>query len=72
MALDPALRAAIENWWITAKPHGWIKACPVCGATGQRREAVELTPESVMLKCLLCGHAHVFDVDVLKQKVGII
>jgi len=71
MAIDPTLKAALENWWVTANPYGWVKGCPGCGATGQRREACELTPAIVVMKCLLCGHSHVFDLELLKQRAGI-
>lgn len=71
MALDPNVKAAIEKWLVTAMAPGWAGNCPGCGMTGRPREASELVPGIVMLKCPVCGHCHVHDLELLKKKAGI-
>lgn len=69
MALDPNLKAAIENWWKTCGTS--LRACPGCGRSAPPHESMELNDVAIMVACESCGHAYIFCLDALKKRMGI-
>jgi transcription elongation factor Elf1 len=67
MVLDPDFKLAAEEF---AADHLKAQPCPGCGTTSVERTAKELTSQTIILCCTICGHGHLFDVAILKKNLG--